>query len=47
METKNIKVTIEKAYKQYKSGDEILKMLALSAYTKNKLISYHFYYEQY
>lgn len=46
METKNIKVTIEKAYKQYKSGDEILKMLALSAY-KNKLISYHFYYKQY
>ena len=41
METRNIKVTIEEAYKWYKSGDETLKMLALNAYTKNELISYH------
>ena len=41
METRNIKVTIEKAYKWYKSGDKTLKSLALSTYTKNELISYH------
>ena len=41
METRNIKVTIEEAYKWYKSGDETLKRLALNAYTKNELISYH------
>ena len=41
METRNIKVTIEKAYKWYKSGDETLKVLALSAYTRNELISYY------
>lgn len=41
METRNIKVTIEEAYKWYKSGDETLKILALSVYTKNELISYY------
>ena len=41
METRNIKVTIEEAYKWYKSGDETLKILALSAYTRNELISYY------
>ena len=41
METRNIKVTIEEAYKWYKSGDETLKVLALSAYTRNELISYY------
>lgn len=41
METRNIKVTIEEAYKWYKSGDETLKTLALSVYTKNELISYY------
>ena len=41
METRNIKVTIEEAYKWYKSGDETLKVLAMSAYTKDELISYH------
>ena len=41
METRNIKVTIEEAYKWYKSGDETLKVLALSVYTKNELISYY------
>ena len=41
METRNIKVTIEEAYKWYKSRDETLKVLALSAYTRNELISYY------
>ena len=41
METRNIKVTIEEAYKWYKSGDETLKVLALSAYTQDELICYH------
>lgn len=41
METRNIKVTIEEAYKWYKSGDETLKVLALSAYTQDELIYYH------
>lgn len=41
METGNIKVTIEEAYKWYKSGDETLKVLAMSAYTEDELISYH------
>ena len=41
METRNIKVTIEEAYKWYKSEDKTLKMLALNAYTKKELISYH------
>ncbi len=41
METRNIKVTIGEAYKWYKSGDETLKVLALSVYTKNELISYY------
>ena len=41
METRNIKVTIEEAYKWYKSGDETLRILAMSAYTKDELISYH------
>ena len=41
METRNIKVTIEEAYKWYKSGDKTLKVLALSAYTRNELISYY------
>ena len=41
MEIRNIKVTIEEAYKWYKSGNETLKVLALSAYTKNELIFYH------
>lgn len=41
METRNIKVTIEEAYKWYKSGNETLKVLALSAYTQDELICYH------
>lgn len=41
METRNIKVTIEEAYKWYKSGNETLKVLAMCAYTKDGLISYH------
>ena len=41
METRNIKVTIGEAYKWYKSGNETLKVLALSIYTKNELISYY------
>lgn len=41
METRNIKVSIEDAFRWYKSGDETLKVLALSAYTKDELISYY------
>lgn len=41
METRNIKVSIEDALRWYKSGDETLKVLALSAYTEDELISYY------
>lgn len=41
METRNIKVSIENALRWYKSGDETLKTLALSAYTEDELISYY------
>lgn len=41
METRNIKVSIEDALRWYKSGNETLKVLALSAYTQDELISYY------
>lgn len=41
METRNIKVSIEDALRWYKSGDETLKVLALSVYTEDELISYY------
>lgn len=41
METRNIEVSIEEAYQWYKSGNETLKVLALSVYTRNELISYY------
>lgn len=40
METRNIKVTIEEAYKWFNSTDKTLKTLALSAYTEKELMFY-------
>lgn len=40
METRNIKVTIEEAYKWFNSTDKTLKTLALSAYTEEELMFY-------
>ena len=41
METRNIEVSIEEAHQWYKSGNETLKVLAMSAYTREELISYY------
>lgn len=40
METRNIKVSIEEAYKWFNSTDKTLKTLALSAYTEEELMFY-------
>lgn len=40
MEIRNIKVTIEEAYKWFNSTDKTLKALALSAYTEKELMFY-------